>query len=181
MATKWISIKDRCFQEIFEFHKSLKPFTMIKELMDGGQIITKKEDIKEYVRSFYHHLYTKGHLVENIQVRVQCFKTIPTILTKDKNKFLLQEFIDIAVCRAIRNLPKHKAPRIDGVPMEFFHDMWQEVGTYIKNLLQETFQERRMHKELKTSLQSSIPKSGNHNLITNYKPISLLGSTYKIA
>jgi hypothetical protein len=137
MATKWISIKDRCFWEIFEFHKGLRPFIMINELMDGGQTITNKEDIKQYVQSFYHHLYTKGHLVKNnIQVRVQCFKTIPTISTKDKNKFLLQEFIDIEVCRAVRDLPKHKAPRIDGVPMEFFHDMWQKVRTNIKNLLQ---------------------------------------------
>jgi hypothetical protein len=39
MATKWILIGDECFQKFFEFHKVHRPFIMIKELLDGGQII----------------------------------------------------------------------------------------------------------------------------------------------
>jgi hypothetical protein len=37
-----------------------------------------------------------------------------------------------------------------------------------------------MHKELKDGLQSLIPKPKDHSLITNYRPISVLGSKYKI-
>jgi len=33
------------------------------------------------------------------------------------------------------DFPKHKAPRVDAIPMEFFHEMWREVGMDIKNLL----------------------------------------------
>jgi hypothetical protein len=33
------------------------------------------------------------------------------------------------------DFPKHKALGVDGIPMEFFHEMWQEVGMDIKNLL----------------------------------------------
>jgi hypothetical protein len=79
------------------------------------------------------------------------------------------------------DFPKHKAPRVDGIPMEFFHEMWQEVGMDIKNLLKETFQKGRMHKELKVGVQSFIPKLGDLNIIINYRPILVLGSTYKIA
>ncbi len=49
-----------------------------------------------------------------------------------------------------------------------------------KNPLQETFRKGRMHKELKVGLQSLIPKLKDRNLITTYRPISVLGSTYKI-
>ncbi len=37
-----------------------------------------------------------------------------------------------------------------------------------------------MHKELNIGLQTFIPKQGEWNLIVNYKPISILRSTYKI-
>jgi hypothetical protein len=58
--------------------------------------------------------------------------------------------------------------------------MWQEVRTYIKNILQETFQKGRMHKEFKVGLKSQIPKPCDHNLIANYRTISMLGSTCEI-
>jgi hypothetical protein len=37
------------------------------------------------------------------------------------------------------DLPKHKALGVDGIPMEFFHEMWQEVGEDIKNLCKRHF------------------------------------------
>jgi hypothetical protein len=116
MVAKWILVGNRCSWEFFEFHKGHKPFSMIKELMDGGQTIIEEEDIKQHVQSFYH-MYTKVHYM---QARVQCFKSVPIIVMKeDQNKFLLQEFLDIEVCKAIRDLPKHKTLGINGIPMEF--------------------------------------------------------------
>jgi hypothetical protein len=50
--------------------------------------------------------------------------------------FLLQQFSNIEMHRATMDLPKHKAPGVDGIPMEFFHEVWQEVGKDIKILLQ---------------------------------------------
>jgi hypothetical protein len=46
MAAKWISIKDKCSWKFFEFHKVHRPFIMIKELLDGGQTIWNRKDIK---------------------------------------------------------------------------------------------------------------------------------------
>jgi hypothetical protein len=92
---------------------------MIKELMDGGQTMIE-EDIKQYVQSFYHHMYTKVHSMDsNIQARVQCFRSVPIVVKEDQNKFLLQEFSNIEVYGAIKDLPKHKTLGINGVPMEF--------------------------------------------------------------
>jgi len=79
------------------------------------------------------------------------------------------------------DLPKHKDPWVNGIPMEFFHEMWQEVEKDIKNLLHETFQEGNMHKKLKVCLQSLIPEPRDLSLIINYRPILVLGSTYMIA
>ncbi len=39
IATKWISVGDKCSRKFFEFHKVHRPFIMFKELLDGGQTI----------------------------------------------------------------------------------------------------------------------------------------------
>jgi hypothetical protein len=49
--------------------------------------------------------------------------------------FLLQKFSNIEMHRAAMDLPKHKALGVDDNPREFIHEMWQEVGEDIKDLL----------------------------------------------
>ncbi len=93
---------------------------------------------------------------------------------------MVQELNEVEVHKVVFYLPKHKALVVDGIPMEFFHELWLEVSEDMTNLLQETFQEGSMNKKLSIELQTFIPKLGDQRLLTNYRPISVLGSTYKI-
>ncbi len=71
------------------------------------------------------------------------------------------------------DLTKHKAMGVDRILMEFFQETWLKVGNDIKNLLQETFQNGLMNRDLNVGLQTLILKLGEHNLIANYRPIQL--------
>jgi hypothetical protein len=61
---------------------------------------------------------------------------------------LVQELNEIKVHKVGFDLPKHKAPGVDGIRMEFFHELWPKVNENMTNLLQETFQDGSMNKEL---------------------------------
>lgn len=93
---------------------------------------------------------------------------------------MIHEFNEVEVHKATFDLPKHKAPRVDGIPMEFFHELWPEVSEDMTNLLYKTFQKDSMNKELNIGLEKLIPKLRDWRLLTNYRPISVLDSTYKI-
>jgi hypothetical protein len=71
---------------------------------------------------------------------------------------LIQELNEVEVHKAAFDVPKDKAPRVDGIPMEFFHELWPEVSEDMTNLLYETFQEDSMNKELSIGLEKFIPK-----------------------
>jgi len=43
MLVKWILVGDKCLWAFFEFHKGHRLHTMIKKLLHGWQIITKKD------------------------------------------------------------------------------------------------------------------------------------------
>jgi hypothetical protein len=54
---------------------------------------------------------------------------------------LVQQLNEVEVHKVTFDLPKHKAPRVNGIPMEFFREVWPKVNEDMTNLLQETFQE----------------------------------------
>jgi mannosylglycoprotein endo-beta-mannosidase len=81
---------------------------------------------------------------------------------------------------AICTLPKGKAPRHDGVPMEFFHECAQEVTPDLFNAITAMFKMGETLAFINKSLITFIPKSSNHAMLSNWRPITLLGSTYKI-
>jgi len=51
--------------------------------------------------------------------------------------------------KATMDLPKHKALGVDGIPMEFFHEMWQGVGKDIKNLCKRHFKKEGCTRNLR--------------------------------
>jgi hypothetical protein len=77
-------------------------------------------------------------------------------MIEEQKKILLHEFIKRKVCKATFALPKHKAQGVDGIPMEFFHELWLEVGKDMINLFQETFHKNSINKDLNISLSSQL-------------------------
>ena len=93
---------------------------------------------------FYHDLYTKQNCDENIQQE----------LLSNANKSLSatdKEFCDDAISliqleNAMKELPLHKSPGLDGLPVEIYRSMWEtikhdfydlviEISKDIRNLL----------------------------------------------
>lgn len=75
-------------------------------------------------------------------------------MIKEQKRILLHEFIKRKVCKVTFALPKHKAQGVDGIPMEFFHELWPKVGKDMIKLFQETFHESSMNKDLSIGLST---------------------------
>jgi len=81
---------------------------------------------------------------------------------------------------AIKNLPKGKAPGEDGILTEVFQTLWSIIGEDIKAWILEVLESRSIDTSLNSSKIVRIPKKGDKFLLTNYCPISFLGTPYKI-
>ncbi len=80
---------------------------------------------------------------------------------------------------AIKALPKGKAPGNDGLPMEFFHECAEEMAPILLQAFTAMLDTGRASAAINKGVITLIPKLGDRAKLSNWRPITLLGSTYK--
>ena len=80
----------------------------------------------------------------------------------------------------MRSLPTRRAPGLDSIMSGVFQKCWSDIGPDVLEFVKEEFSLGSLHVQLNTSHIMLIPKLGDLSLITNYKPIPLLSTIYKI-
>jgi hypothetical protein len=93
---------------------------------------------------------------------------------------LIKELILKKVQDAISAMPKRKTPRCDGIPTEFFQEFINELSPTLLQAFSTMLRNGETSKLINKGLITLIPKSGDHAKLANWRPITLLGSLYKI-
>lgn len=180
-ASRWITVGDRCSKDFFDFHKDFSRKTMISELVDGARSIRDPKAIEEYVQNFFKELYRNDLEVErNIDGRLQCLGSVPCIVTEEMNIILTGEISELEVEKAVKDLPNDKTPGLDTIPNEILKVLWESIGKDFTEAVQETFDQGQLHPALNEGLMSVIPKNEVLTNIRNFRPISVLYSSYKV-
>ena len=84
-----------------------------------------------------------------------------------------------ALEKALLSLPNNKTPGADGLPKEFYKAYWPFIGPLFLIMAQE-FENGYLPNSMSQAITMLIFKKGNPQDIANYRPISLLGTDYKI-
>ncbi len=101
-------------------------------------------------------------------------------MLEDLNLSLTRDLALKETLGAISALPKGKAPGHDGVPMEFFHECAQKVAPNLLLAFKAMLNAGDTFAFINKGLITLIPKSGDQARLNNWRPITLLGSIYKI-
>ena len=99
-------------------------------------------------------IYNEGNLTKAITV-----EEIYTILLKKKN---------------------NKAPGDDGLPYEFYKTFWQHLGPTMARVYNENLNKKKITQSQGHALVRLIPKKRGEKAITDYRPIALLNTDYKL-
>uniref|UniRef100_A0A8D3EEN3 Reverse transcriptase domain-containing protein n=1 Tax=Scophthalmus maximus TaxID=52904 RepID=A0A8D3EEN3_SCOMX len=73
-----------------------------------------------------------------------------------------------------------KAPGIDGLPPEFYKTFWEELKTDIMDVFTESFGDCSLPQSCRRAVLTLLPKKGDLMDITNWRPVSLPCSDYKL-
>jgi hypothetical protein len=134
-----------------------------------------------FAQHFYRQLYSQDDVVEaNDAACRDCFISVPRLITRVHNRQLEKDITLEEVEKVVKSLPKEKAPDLDMIPSKFFQQYWLEVGSDMIALVKEVLRQGCLPKQLNTSRITLVPKSGDQSLLTNFRPISLLSTIYKI-
>ena len=82
---------------------------------------------------------------------------------------------------ALKQLKNNKSPGIDGYSPEFFKKFWPQLGHFYLDCINECYKNGQLTDSLSQGIITCLPKPGKAwNLIKNWRPISLLNTTYKL-
>lgn len=84
------------------------------------------------------------------------------------------------VHKAMKELPTGKTPRVDSIHVQFYQELWDDIGPDIFNFVTEATTQAHITEELNISKIAPLPKSKDKSKIQNYRPISLLNTLYKV-
>ena len=79
-----------------------------------------------------------------------------------------------------RSLKAFKAPGPDGLHAGFFHRFWLVVGKSVIDVIKKIFSEKTDPDYLNRTLIALIAKIQSPETLSNYRPISLCNTVYKI-
>ena len=82
---------------------------------------------------------------------------------------------------AVAGMSSNKTPGIDGLPKEFYLAFWGSLGQDLVEVFNFAFQSGALTHSQRTGLITILHKKGPRHLCSNYRPISLLCTDYKIA
>jgi hypothetical protein len=140
-----------------------------------GIVYENEPDIREKVVSFYENLYKEAEIwrpsVDGLN-----FHSIGAI----DSSHMERKFDREEVFHVLQDLQGDKAPGLDGFSMAFFHRCWEVVGDDIMAFFDEFHTHCKFEKSLNATFIALIPNKRDALNIWDYRPISLVGSMYKL-
>ncbi|GJU19992.1 RNA-directed DNA polymerase, eukaryota [Tanacetum coccineum] len=110
-----------------------------------------------------------------------CFDfDFPIRLDSDQVDDLEREVSDEEIKAAVWDCGVNKTPGPDGFSFEFFRKYWNIIGSDIIQAVKEFFDKGSFPRGCNSSFIALIPKIQDAKFVKNYRPISLIGSIYKI-
>ena len=146
---------------------------------EDGQVIYEQEDILKEVSKFYQTLYTKQKVIE-VDIENIIFD-IQTLNDTESNE--LEGRLSFAeACEALKNMKNNKSPGQDGFTVEFFKFFFNDIGHFLVRSINEGFSKQCLSVTQRQGVIICLPKEGKpKQFVKNWRPISLLNVSYKIA
>ncbi|XP_026378147.1 uncharacterized protein LOC113272539 [Papaver somniferum] len=132
--------------------------------------------------SYFHRIANarkKRNTIAKIEVEgVECFD-FPTIDEVERNE-MEKDFTEEEVYEVVKHFGTNKSPGPNGFSMEFYKYCWPIIKIDFMRLMSEFFRYGSWDWRLNCSFISLIPKKEDSCTPKDYRPLSLLGSAYKV-
>ncbi|RVW97045.1 Transposon TX1 uncharacterized 149 kDa protein [Vitis vinifera] len=173
---KWIKEGDcnsKFFHRVATGRKSRK---FIKSLIsERGETLNNIEDISEEIVNFFGNLYSKP---VGESWRVEGIDWVP--ISGESGVWLDRPFTEEEVRRAVFQLNKEKAPGPDGFTIAVYQECWDVIKEDLMRVFLEFHTNGVINQSTNATFIALVPKKSQSVKISDYRPISLVTSLYKI-
>ncbi|GAU44755.1 hypothetical protein TSUD_246480 [Trifolium subterraneum] len=93
---------------------------------------------------------------------------------------LIKPFSEAEVRAAVWDCDSYKSPGPDGINFGFIKDFWEELQSEVMRFITEFHRNGKLTKGINATFIALIPKVDSPQRLNDFRPISLVGSLYKI-
>ncbi|MCH93657.1 LINE-1 reverse transcriptase like, partial [Trifolium medium] len=173
--SKWLREGDANSSFFHACMKSRKRYNSIVALKKGHTWLSKPFEVRKEVVSYF-----KNHFEEVTWERPRLDGIEFKLLSEGEFKGLEVVFEEREVGEVIAQSDGNKSPGPDGFNFSFFKNFWGVLKKEIMGLFLEFYETAILPSSFSSYFITLIPKISNPHLITDFRPISLLGSLYKL-
>jgi hypothetical protein len=160
------------------FHRvanSNKRNNAIESLSINGCLSLDANEVKAHIVQFYTQLLTESCSWRPILDGL-LFKSIGS----EESLWLERDFEENEVLEVIKELQGDKSPGPDGFSLGFVCTCWEVIKEDIMAVFRDFHNKGRFQKSLNTTFITLIPKKAGAEELKDFRPISLVGSVYKL-
>ena len=160
------------------FHKvanSRRRYNHISMLEVNGVIYEAKSEMANQAVQFYKNLY-----MESVEWRPFVEGLKFDQIERLERDCVERRFEQEEVLRVVKELKGDKASGPNGFSLAFYHHCWGVVERDVLAVFEEFYQHSKFEKYLNATFIALIPKKNGASNIREFRPISLVGSVYKI-
>ncbi|GAU20544.1 hypothetical protein TSUD_131020 [Trifolium subterraneum] len=171
----WLKEGDANSKFFHGLMSSRRQSNSISSLQSYGRAV---EGVEEVRREVFQHFscHFQKQAVLRPDINGLCFKTIST----DNSADLIKPFLMDEIKAAVWDCDSFKCPGPDGVNIGFFKDFWDLLKVDLLNFFAEFHRNGVLTKGLNSTFIALIPKVDCPQKVSEFRPISLVSSVYKI-
>nr|GEY23912.1 RNA-directed DNA polymerase, eukaryota [Tanacetum cinerariifolium] len=112
--------------------------------------------------------------------RIKLNMSLPNCLSSDQTNNLDRNITNDEIRAAVWDCGENKSPRPDGFTFEFFRHFWDLIGSDFCAAVNCFFESGSFLRGCNPPFIALIPKVMDAKFVTDFRPISLIGSVYKV-
>ena len=171
----WIKEGDNNTKFFYKMANSRRRFNHLSFLEVDGVIYEEESEMAAQVVNFYKNLYQESEEWRPFMEGLEFDQ-----IDGSERGWLERRFEKEEILLALNELARDKALGPDGFSMAFFHHCWRVVERDVLVVFEEFYHHSKFEKSLNATFIALIPKKNDASNIRDFRPISLVGSLYKI-
>ena len=174
--TKWYEEGEKNTRYFLNMEKRNYNKKVIKRLrLQNGTLITDMEEILFEQRKLYRKLYSTNKNKNSITLKeFMNDKKLPKLNEEDK-KSIEHKITEQEICSMIKTFANDKSPGLDGIPIEFYKVLWNDIKTHFINVVNYSYELKYLSPSQRRGVISLLPKDNKDilmlkKLASNHSP-----------
>ncbi|GLT59681.1 hypothetical protein SLA2020_324880 [Shorea laevis] len=144
-------------------------------IVQNGRWMDGVQEVKTAVKDFFKEKFREDSWNRPVLEGISFNK-----ISEEENAMLVAEFAEEEIKEAVWNCGGSKSPGPDGFNFNFIQRMWSTLKKEICEFIREFHRNGKLVKGSNASFIVLVPKKTNPQGMNDFRPISLIGSMYKI-